>query len=65
MNNHESFERIGAWLSARARLLLLAHERPDGDAYGSLLGLQAGASISIPFRAESRRPLHCEALALE
>ncbi len=27
------------WLAPRSRLLLLTHERPDGDAYGAIIGL--------------------------
>jgi phosphoesterase RecJ-like protein len=34
-----SVTEVAAWLCARKRLLLLTHERPDGDAIGSLLGL--------------------------
>lgn len=41
MKNSASIEQVARWLSTRSNLLLLAHERPDGDAYGSLLGLQA------------------------
>ena len=32
-------EAVAAWLRQRSSLLLLAHERPDGDALGSLFGL--------------------------
>ncbi len=32
-------ERAGALLEAAARVTVIAHERPDGDAVGSLLGL--------------------------
>ena len=31
--------RVRRWLEGRTSLLLVAHERPDGDAYGSLFGL--------------------------
>ena len=34
-----SLAEVAAWLSDRRNLLLLTHERPDGDAIGSLLGL--------------------------
>ncbi|MBT3376789.1 MAG: bifunctional oligoribonuclease/PAP phosphatase NrnA [Lentisphaerae bacterium] len=34
-------EDVLAWLRAHPRVLLTAHERPDGDAFGTLFGLQA------------------------
>lgn len=34
-----SLPEVAAWMSDRRKLLLLTHERPDGDAIGSLLGL--------------------------
>ncbi len=33
-----AFSALDAWLAGKKRLLLLTHERPDGDAVGSLLG---------------------------
>lgn len=39
--DHPAREGVMAWLMARSRVLLTAHERPDGDAFGSLFGLQA------------------------
>jgi len=39
MNETDQCKRVAAWLADRSSLLLLAHERPDGDAYGSLFGL--------------------------
>ncbi len=35
----ESMTDVNAWCRSRNRLLLLAHERPDGDALGAQLGL--------------------------
>ncbi len=34
-----TYQEAFAWLSRRPRLLLLSHQRPDGDALGSLVGL--------------------------
>ncbi|MEI8079848.1 MAG: hypothetical protein WCH61_09515, partial [bacterium] len=34
----EAFTELRAWLTAYSRPLLLTHERPDGDAIGSLAG---------------------------
>lgn len=36
---NEDQRRVIDWLEERDNLLLLAHQRPDGDAYGSLFGL--------------------------
>jgi phosphoesterase RecJ-like protein len=33
-----SFSTLDAWLAGKKRILLLTHERPDGDAVGSLCG---------------------------
>jgi len=57
MNTNATIEQIGGWLTARSNLLLLAHERPDGDAYGSLLGMQAalaaaGKTATVYLRAD-------------
>ncbi|MFA5204692.1 MAG: DHH family phosphoesterase [Lentisphaeria bacterium] len=35
----EAFAAFQGWLAAHPRPLLLTHERPDGDAFGSLAGL--------------------------
>ena len=56
--------RVGAELSARDRFLLTAHEGPDGDALGSLLGLhkvltQLGKD-SVMFMAAKEFPLPIE-----
>jgi phosphoesterase RecJ-like protein len=57
-------ERVGAELRARDRFLLTAHEGPDGDALGSLLGLhkvltQLGKD-SLMFMAAKEFPLPIE-----
>jgi phosphoesterase RecJ-like protein len=57
-------ERVGAELRARERFLLTAHEGPDGDALGSLLGLhevltQLGKD-SVMFMAAKEFPLPIE-----
>jgi len=57
-------ERAGAELRARDRFLLTAHEGPDGDALGSLLGLhkvltQLGKD-SVMFMAAKEFPLPVE-----
>jgi phosphoesterase RecJ-like protein len=57
-------ERMGAELRARDRFLLTAHEGPDGDALGSLLGLhkvltQLGKD-SVMFMAAKEFPLPIE-----
>jgi bifunctional oligoribonuclease and PAP phosphatase NrnA len=57
-------ERVGAELRARDRFLLTAHEGPDGDALGSLLGLhkvltQLGKD-SVMFMAAKEFPLPVE-----
>ena len=57
-------ERVGAELRSRARFLLTAHEGPDGDALGSLLGLhkvltQLGKD-SVMFMAAKEFPLPVE-----
>jgi bifunctional oligoribonuclease and PAP phosphatase NrnA len=57
-------ERVGAELQARERFLLTAHEGPDGDALGSLLGLhkvltQLGKD-SVMFMAAKEFPLPIE-----
>jgi bifunctional oligoribonuclease and PAP phosphatase NrnA len=57
-------ERVGAELQARDRFLLTAHEGPDGDALGSLLGLhkvltQLGKD-SVMFMAAKEFPLPIE-----
>jgi phosphoesterase RecJ-like protein len=57
-------ERVGAELRARNRFLLTAHEGPDGDALGSLLGLhnvltQLGKD-SVMFMAAKEFPLPIE-----
>src|SRR5215213_7997738 len=57
-------ERVGAELRGRDRFLLTAHEGPDGDALGSLLGLhqvltQLGKD-SIMFMAAKEFPLPIE-----
>jgi phosphoesterase RecJ-like protein len=57
-------ERVGAELRARDRFLLTAHEGPDGDALGSLLGLhkvltQLGKD-SLMFMAAKEFPLPVE-----
>jgi bifunctional oligoribonuclease and PAP phosphatase NrnA len=57
-------ERVGAELRARDRFLLTAHEGPDGDALGSLLGLhkvltQLG-KCSVMFMAAKEFPLPIE-----
>jgi phosphoesterase RecJ-like protein len=36
----EAFQQAAGWLSRHPRLLLLSHTKPDGDAIGSLVGLQ-------------------------
>jgi phosphoesterase RecJ-like protein len=57
-------ERVGAELLARDRFLLTAHEGPDGDALGSLLGMhhlltQLGKD-SVMFLAAKEFPLPIE-----
>jgi phosphoesterase RecJ-like protein len=57
-------ERVGAELRSRERFLLTAHEGPDGDALGSLLGLhevltQLGKD-SVMFMAAKEFPLPVE-----
>jgi phosphoesterase RecJ-like protein len=57
-------ERVGAELRARDRFLLTAHEGPDGDALGSLLGMhkiltQLGKD-SLMFMAAKEFPLPVE-----
>jgi phosphoesterase RecJ-like protein len=57
-------ERVGAVLRARDRFLLTAHEGPDGDALGSLLGMhkiltQLGKD-SVMFMAAKEFPLPIE-----
>ncbi|HEU4706172.1 MAG TPA: bifunctional oligoribonuclease/PAP phosphatase NrnA [Solirubrobacterales bacterium] len=57
-------ERVGAELDTRDRFLLTAHEGPDGDALGSLLGLhnvltQLGKD-SVMFMAAKEFPLPIE-----
>jgi phosphoesterase RecJ-like protein len=57
-------ERVGAELRSRERFLLTAHEGPDGDALGSLLGLhevltQLGKD-SVMFMAAKEFPLPIE-----
>ncbi|MGN6217379.1 MAG: DHH family phosphoesterase [Solirubrobacterales bacterium] len=57
-------ERVGAELRARDRFLLTAHEGPDGDALGSLLGMhkvltQLGKD-SVMFMAAKEFPLPVE-----
>jgi phosphoesterase RecJ-like protein len=57
-------ERVGAELRSRDRFLLTAHEGPDGDALGSLLGLhnvltQLGKD-SVMFMAAKEFPLPIE-----
>jgi bifunctional oligoribonuclease and PAP phosphatase NrnA len=57
-------ERVGAELRARHRFLLTAHEGPDGDALGSLLGMheiltQLGKD-SVMFMAAKEFPLPIE-----
>ena len=57
-------ERVGAELRARQRFLLTAHEGPDGDALGSLLGMhhlltQLGKD-SVMFMAAKEFPLPIE-----
>jgi phosphoesterase RecJ-like protein len=57
-------DRVGAELRARDRFLLTAHEGPDGDALGSLLGLhkvltQLGKD-SVMFMAAKEFPLPIE-----
>jgi bifunctional oligoribonuclease and PAP phosphatase NrnA len=57
-------ERVGGELRARDRFLLTAHEGPDGDALGSLLGLhkvltQLGKD-SVMFMAAKEFPLPIE-----
>ncbi|MGN6254256.1 MAG: DHH family phosphoesterase [Solirubrobacterales bacterium] len=57
-------ERVGAELQARDRFLLTAHEGPDGDALGSLLGMhkvltQLGKD-SVMFMAAKEFPLPVE-----
>lgn len=57
-------ERVGAELRARQRFLLTAHEGPDGDALGSLLGMhhlltQLGKD-SVMFLAAKEFPLPIE-----
>jgi len=57
-------ERVGAELRSRQRFLLTAHEGPDGDALGSLLGLhqiltQLGKD-SVMFLAAKEFPLPIE-----
>ena len=37
--NKNDFQRIGDWIFEKASILILAHQRPDGDAIGSLVGL--------------------------
>jgi bifunctional oligoribonuclease and PAP phosphatase NrnA len=59
-----NLERVGAELRARDRFLLTAHEGPDGDALGSLLGLhkvltQLGKD-SVMFMAAKEFPLPIE-----
>jgi bifunctional oligoribonuclease and PAP phosphatase NrnA len=57
-------ERVGAELRARDRFLLTAHEGPDGDALGSLLGmhhlLTALGKDSLMFLAAKEFPLPIE-----
>ncbi len=36
---NQSIDQVWQWLDRRDRLLLVAHERPDGDAFASVLGL--------------------------
>jgi bifunctional oligoribonuclease and PAP phosphatase NrnA len=57
-------ERVGAELKSRDRFLLTAHEGPDGDALGSLLGMhhlltQLGKD-SVMFLASKEFPLPIE-----
>lgn len=57
-------DRVGAELRSRSRFLLTAHEGPDGDALGSLLGLhkvltQLGKD-SVMFMAAKEFPLPVE-----
>jgi len=57
-------ERVGAELRIRDRFLLTAHEGPDGDALGSLLGmhhlLRALGKDSVMFLAAKEFPLPIE-----
>ncbi|HEU5063410.1 MAG TPA: bifunctional oligoribonuclease/PAP phosphatase NrnA [Solirubrobacterales bacterium] len=57
-------ERVGAELRARERFLLTAHEGPDGDALGSLLGLHKVLTglgkDSVMFMAAKEFPLPIE-----
>ncbi len=57
-------ERVGAELRARDRFLLTAHEGPDGDALGSLLGLHKVLTglgkDSVMFMAAKEFPLPIE-----
>ncbi|HEX5610467.1 MAG TPA: bifunctional oligoribonuclease/PAP phosphatase NrnA [Solirubrobacterales bacterium] len=57
-------ERVGAELRTRDRFLLTAHEGPDGDALGSLLGmhhlLTALGKDSVMFLAAKEFPLPIE-----
>lgn len=51
-------EAAAAWLRGRKRLLLLTHERPDGDALGSLLGgCRILAASGVAVRGYLRGPL--------
>jgi phosphoesterase RecJ-like protein len=53
-----AFAELRAWLTAHPRPLLLAHERPDGDAIGSLAGLWlALTGIGLRPIAWLRQPL--------
>src|ERR1700754_4071765 len=59
-----ALERVSAELRTRARFLLTAHEGPDGDALGSLLGMhylltQLGKD-SVMFLAAKEFPLPIE-----
>jgi phosphoesterase RecJ-like protein len=48
--------QFGEWLDGRRNLLLLTHQRPDGDALGSLFGmyhcLQAQGIDAVPYISE-------------
>src|SRR3954464_8704344 len=61
-------ERVGGELRARDRFLLTAHEGPDGDALGSLLGLHKVLTglgkDSVMFMAAKEVPLPIESRSL-
>ncbi len=55
---NQSIDQVWQWLDQRRHLLLIAHERPDGDAFASVLGLflalrEAGKEAQAYFSVDS------------